>query len=101
MAWDCGTGHYFVFLLRRGLSLNIFPFQVTTAKLIGEFCNNRRSAAHGCPRFTYSFVFHMLRHCYWRWRSAAKKKILRKLLIVAVNLLRFAYWRSEGAPLRL
>jgi hypothetical protein len=31
----------------------------------------------------------------------SKKKIQTKLLIVAVNLLRFTYWRSEGAPLRL
>jgi hypothetical protein len=29
------------------------------------------------------------------------KKNPRKLLIGAANSLRFAYWRSEGAPLRL
>jgi hypothetical protein len=108
MARDCGTGHYFDFLLHRRLTLNIFPFPVTTAKLIGKFYNNRRSATHGCPRFAYSFVFVMLRQYYWRCdpfsanrRSAANKKNPRKLLIGAANLLRFAYWRSEGAPLRL
>jgi hypothetical protein len=30
MVWDCGAGQ-----------LNIFPIPVTTAKLIGEFYNNR------------------------------------------------------------
>jgi hypothetical protein len=37
LASDCGAGHYFDFLLRHRLALNIFPFPVTTAKLIGEF----------------------------------------------------------------
>jgi hypothetical protein len=107
MAWDSGAGHYLDFLLRRRLTLNIL-FLVTTAKLIGEFYNNRRSAVHGCPRFAYSFVFLMLRQYYWRCdpfsanrRSAANKKNLRKLLIGAANSLHFAYWRSEGAPLCL
>jgi hypothetical protein len=36
LAWDCGAGHYFDFLLRRRLALDVFPFPVTTAKLIGE-----------------------------------------------------------------
>jgi hypothetical protein len=102
MAWDCGAGHYFELLLRRRLALNIFPFLVTTAKLIGEFYNKRRSVAHGCPRFAYSFVFVMLRQYYWRCdlfsakrRSAANKKNPRKLLIGAANLLRFAFKRRE------
>jgi hypothetical protein len=56
MAWDCGAGHCFDFLLCRRLALNIFPFLVTTAKLLGEFYNNRRSAENRCPRFAYSFV---------------------------------------------
>jgi hypothetical protein len=109
MAWDCGAGHYFDCFLRRRLALNIFPFPVTTAKLIGEFYNNRRSTANQCPRFVYSFVFLTLRQYYWRCnpfsanrRSAANsKKYPRKLLIGAVNLPSFAYWRSEGALLRL
>jgi hypothetical protein len=72
MTWDCGAGHYFDFLLRRRLAFNIFPFPVTSVKLIGEFYNNRRSAAHGCLRFAYSFVFLLLRQYYWR--SAANMK---------------------------
>ncbi len=43
MAWDRGAGDCFHILLRRRLALNIFPFPVTTAKLIGEFYNNRRA----------------------------------------------------------
>jgi hypothetical protein len=109
MAWDCGAGHYFDFLLCRRLTLNILPFPVTTAKLIGEFYNNRRSAAHGCPRFAYSFVFLILHQYYWhcdpfsanRQSTANGKKNPRKLLIGAANSPRFAYWRSEGAPLLL
>jgi hypothetical protein len=118
MAWDCGAGHYFDFLLRRRLVLNIFPFPDTTVKLIGEFYNNRRSATHGCRGFAYSFVFVMLRQYYCRCdpffanrRSAAKKKIRENFLLALRNcraspigvakLPRFTYWRSEGAPLRL
>jgi hypothetical protein len=40
LAWDCGAGHYFEFLIRRHLVLNIFLFLVSTAKLLGDFCNN-------------------------------------------------------------
>jgi hypothetical protein len=69
VAWDCGAGHYFEFLFRRRLVLNIFPFLVSTAKLLGDFYNNRRSAANSCPRFAYFFVFLMLRQYYWRCDS--------------------------------
>jgi hypothetical protein len=59
----------------------IFPFPVNTAKLIGDFYNNRRSAANSDLRFTYTFVSLMLRQYYWsrdpfsaNRRSAANKK---------------------------
>ncbi len=67
MAWHCGAGHYLDldFLIRRHLVLDIFPFPVSTAKLIGNLCNNRRSAAQRYPGFTYSVVFLMLRQYYW------------------------------------
>jgi hypothetical protein len=81
LAWDCGAGHYFEFLLRRCLVLNIFPFPVSTAKLIGDFYNNRQSAANGYPGFAYSFDCLMLRQYYLSCdlysanrRSAANKK---------------------------
>jgi hypothetical protein len=74
MAWDCGAADYFDILLRRLLALNIFPFPVTTAKLIGEFYNNRQSAAHGCPRFAYSFVFVMQRQYYWSFNSCTANR---------------------------
>jgi hypothetical protein len=45
-AWDCGAGHYFEFLTCRCRVLNIFPFPVSAAKLLGDFYNNRRSAAN-------------------------------------------------------
>jgi hypothetical protein len=54
MAWDCGTGYYFDFLICRHLLLNIFPFLVTTTKLIGKLCNNWQSAAQIYLRFVYS-----------------------------------------------
>jgi hypothetical protein len=98
IAWDCGAGHYFDLLIRRRLVLNVFPFPVSKAKLLGEFYTNRRSAVNRCPRFTYSFVFFMLRQYYWRYdsysanrRSAANMKNPRK----------FYYWRCEFAALRL
>ncbi len=110
MTWDCGAGHYFDFLLRRCTVLNIFPFPVTTAKLIGKFYNNRRSAARGCSHFACSFVFLMLRQYYWRcdlyaanrWSAANKHKskynllALRMLLASPIGLesmTRFAYER--------
>jgi hypothetical protein len=62
-------GTYFDLLIRRHLVLNVFPFPVSKAKLIGEFYNNRRSAANWCPRFAYPFVFLMLRQYYWRCDS--------------------------------
>jgi hypothetical protein len=65
MAWDCGTGHYFDFFIHRRLALNTFLFPVTTAKLIGEFYNNRQSTAHRCLRFTYSLMSLTLHQYYW------------------------------------
>jgi hypothetical protein len=92
LAWDCGAGHYFEFLLRRRLVLNIFPFLVSTAKLIGDFYNNRRSAANSYPHFAYFFVSLLLRQYYLSCdsysanrRSAANKKKSLKTL----------YWRCK------
>ncbi len=93
MAWDCGAGHYFEFLLRGCLVLNIFPFPVSTAKLIGDFYNNRRSAANGYPRFAYSFVSLMLRQYYLSCdsysanrRSTANKKKIRENFVLALRI---------------
>ncbi len=109
MAWDCGAGHCFDFLLCRHLAVNIFPFPVTTAKLIGEFYNNRRSAADRCPRFAYSFVSFMLHQYYWSCdsycvsrRSAANNKKSAKTFnwcceFVALCLL--ARRRHHASPL--
>jgi hypothetical protein len=108
MAWDCGAGHYFDLLLRPRLALNIFPFPVTTAKLIGELYNNRRSASHGCPRFAYSFVFLMLANTIGAEIRApligkvqGRNKNPRKKFIGVANAPCFAYRRGERPPLRL
>jgi hypothetical protein len=92
LAWDCGAGHYFELFLRRRLVLNIFPFPVSTAKLIGDLYNNRRSAANGYLRFAYSFVSLMLRQYYLSCnsystnrRSVANKKI-RKNFVLALRI---------------
>jgi hypothetical protein len=98
MAWDCGAGDCLDILLRRRLALNIFPFPVTTAKLIGELCNNRRSAAHGCPRFAYSFVLLILRQYYWRCDSCAAN---RRSAANNKKSAKSTYWRCECASLRL
>ncbi len=37
LAFDCGAGHYFDFLIRRHIVLNLFPFPLRTEKLLGEF----------------------------------------------------------------
>ncbi len=44
-ASDCGAGHSFVVLFRFHLHFAIFPFPVSTVKIIGEFWINRRSGA--------------------------------------------------------
>ncbi len=98
MAWDCGAGDCFHILLRCRLALNIFPFPVTTAKLIGEFYNNRRSAAHGCPRFAYSFVLLILCQYYWRCNSCAAN---RRSAANNKKSAKSTYWRCECALLRL
>jgi hypothetical protein len=46
---------YFQVFIRRQLVFNIFPFPVSKAKFIGDFYNNRRSAAISCQRFACSF----------------------------------------------
>jgi hypothetical protein len=93
LAWDCGAGHYLQFLIRLRLVLNIFPFPVGTAKLKGEFCNNRRSAANIYLRFAYSFVSLMLRQYYWlrnsysaNRRSAVNIKKIRENFLLALRI---------------
>ncbi len=49
LALDCGAGHYFDFLIHHCQVLNIFPFAVSTAKLIGDFYNNKHSTVNRCP----------------------------------------------------
>jgi hypothetical protein len=105
VAWDCGAGHYIDFLLRHRLALNIFPFPVTTAKLIGKFYNNRQTAAHGCPRFAYSFVFLMLCQYYWRCdlfsanrRGAANKKKIRENFLLALRICSASPISAKKAP---
>ncbi len=53
---DRGAGHYFSNLLSLHVVLNIFPFSLSKAKFVGDFCTNRQSAANSFPPFTYSFV---------------------------------------------
>jgi hypothetical protein len=57
-------GIILIFFFRRSFVLNIFLFLVNTAKLLGDFYNNRRSTANSCPHFPYSFIFLMLRQYY-------------------------------------
>ncbi len=47
LAWDCGTGNYFVVLFYLHLGLDIFPFQVSTPQFIGEFWKNRWNITSG------------------------------------------------------
>jgi hypothetical protein len=91
---------------RLRLVFNIFPFPVTTAKLIGKFYNNRRSAANQCLRFAYSFVLLMLRQYYWHCdsytanrRSAANMKNPPKILLLALRK-RPASPKGEANPHR-
>jgi hypothetical protein len=88
--------------------LNIIKFPVSTAKLAGDFYNNRQSAANRCLHFAIlSFPL-----CCANIIGVAIptpplgaahliKKNQRKFLIGAANSLRFAYWRGEGALLCL
>jgi hypothetical protein len=93
LAWDCGAGHSFEFSFRRCLVWNIFPFPVSTAKLLGDFYNNRRSTANSFPRFAYSFVVLMLRQYYLSCnsfsvnrRSAANVKKIRENFVLALQI---------------
>ncbi len=54
LAWDCNAGHYFEFLIPRCLVLNIFPFLVRTAKLLGNFYNKQ---AKRCKQFSLLCLF--------------------------------------------
>ncbi len=56
LAWDLGTEHNFFIVGSVHLVLNIFLVPVRTAKFIGNFWINRRSAAKLFPCFDYSFV---------------------------------------------
>jgi hypothetical protein len=98
MAWDCGAGHYFDLLIRRRLVWNVFPFPVSKAESIGEFCNNRRSAANRCPRFAYPFVLLMLRQYYWSYDSYSAN---RQSAANMKNPQKAYYWRCEFAALCL
>jgi hypothetical protein len=76
---------------------------VSTAKLAGNFYNNRQSAANRCLRFACSFVSFMLRnaigaaiHTLPVCEVQRTKNNPRKLLIGAENSLLFAYWCREA-----
>jgi hypothetical protein len=108
MAWNCGAGHYFDFLICHRLILNINLFPVTTAKLLGELYNNRRSAVQRHPRFAYSFMSLLLPQCYWRCnsysaykRNAANRKNPEIFGIGAANVPHFTYRHDKYAPLCL
>ncbi len=104
MAWDCGAGHYFDLLIRCRLVLNIFPFPVSKAKLItiGEAL---RTGVRALPILLCSLCCANTVGATIRTRLIGEArqiwKIREKLIIAAANSPRFAYWRSEGAPLRL
>jgi hypothetical protein len=78
--------------------MNSLPFPVSTAKLIGEYYNNRRSTVKRSPCFAYSFGFLMVCQYYWccdshpanRWSVANMKKLQKSY-----------YWHCECAPLHL
>jgi hypothetical protein len=93
LAWDCGAGHYLEVFFRRRLVLKIFPFPVSTEKILGVFYNNRRSAANNFSRFAYSFVVLILRQYYWRCdsysanrQSAANIKKIRENFLSALQI---------------
>jgi hypothetical protein len=86
LAWDCGAEHrLFYLIVSLHLVLNIFPFPVSTTKLIGVLRNKRRSAANSFPGFAYSLVSQTLRQYYWRDSYSACRQ----------------RWRCQCAPLRL
>jgi hypothetical protein len=83
------------FFFLHGLVLNIFPFPVSTEKILGNFYNNRRSAANSFPRFAYSFVVLMLRQYYWRWDSYSAN---RRSAANIKKSAKTSYWLYEFAP---
>ena len=87
MAWDCGAGCSFVFLLGRHLALNLFPFPPSTAQRIGEFYNMP------CRESSVPYVAPI----YWRhdWCGASKPcaKNLKKSAKTNLSSGRITYWR--------
>jgi hypothetical protein len=61
-ASDCGAGHSFV-VFRFHLGFTIFPFPVSTAKFIGIFWKNKRSATSDVA----PIVLALYRIRYWRY----------------------------------
>jgi hypothetical protein len=66
MAWDCGAGHKFDFLICCYLVLNTIPFLVSTVKLMASYINNRRSGAQRYLCFAYSIAPHFAHRCRWQ-----------------------------------
>ncbi len=51
LIWDTGDRCLFIFLLNRPLFFNVFPFPLSTDKLLGDFRVNRRCAPNCSVRF--------------------------------------------------
>ncbi len=69
-ALECGAGHCFVVLLRFRLGFAIFPFPVSTVKIIGQFWINRRSSASDVAPIELA-LYSCHSYYYWAaWPSA-------------------------------
>ncbi len=92
LAWGCGAGHYFEFLI------HIFPLLVSTAKFIGEVYNNRRSAVNQCPGFAYPFVFLMLRQYCWHCDLYSANRTKRGEYEKSSKILLLALLKRPASP---
>ncbi len=89
-----------LFLFRRHLVLNKFPFLFSTLYITRELCNKRRSLANILPFLTSSFTSPVL--CYWRADSAltGEAEQIRKsvnFVICAASAPCFAYRSKANA----
>ncbi len=67
------------------------------SELIGEFYNNRRSVAHRCSGFAYSFASLMLRQYYWCCDSYSANR--RSMANRKKSAKKYYYQRGKCAPL--
>jgi hypothetical protein len=92
LAWDRGAGHYFGFLLRRHLVLNVFSFLLNTAQLIGvseKYVNWNKYISMLCLFFRVPYATPILLMLKFSLRcqvKCGKEKKIEKIFVFALQI---------------